>query len=95
MFIVAVEFEIKSEHIEAFRDRVIQQAADSVRHEAACKQFDVCVNPDHPAIFFLYEVYDDAAAFAAHRQMPYFADFAETVGPWVANKTLKTLHRIS
>lgn len=95
MFIVAVEFEIKPEHIEAFRDRVIQQAGDSLKHEAACQQFDVCVNPEDPTIFFLYEVYDDAAAFETHRQASYFADFAETVGPWVVNKTLKTLHRIS
>ena len=95
MFIVAVEFKIKEEHVDAFRERVLQQAADSLENEAACHQFDVCVDPEFPSTFFLYEVYDDAAAFDAHRKMDYFADFATTVSDWVAEKTLHTLNRIS
>ena len=95
MFIVAVEFKIKDEHVDAFRQRVMQQAADSLENEAACHQFDVCVDAEQPSAFFLYEVYDDAAAFEAHRQTEYFAEFAETVADWVAAKTLHTLNRIS
>ena len=95
MFIVAVEFIIKEEHVDAFRKRVLQQAADSLENEVACHQFDVCVDPESPSKFFLYEVYDDAAAFDAHRKMDYFADFSASVGDWVAEKTLHTLNRIS
>ena len=95
MFIVAVEFKIKPQHADAFRDRVLQQAADSLKNESTCRQFDVCVDPDSPSTFFLYEVYDDAAAFDAHREASYFKDFASTVGDWVAEKSLKTLSRIS
>ena len=95
MYIVAVEFHIKEEHVNSFRDRVLQQASDSLKNESACHQFDVCVDTDQPSIFFLYEAYDDAAAFAAHRETDYFAEFAETVGEWVTEKTVKTLHRIS
>tara|TARA_R110002049_G_scaffold185580_3_gene353865 strand:+ start:115997 stop:116284 length:288 start_codon:yes stop_codon:yes gene_type:complete len=95
MFIVAVEFKIKEEHVDAFRERVLQQAADSLAKESACHQFDVSVDNDQPSTFFLYEVYDDAAAFDAHRQTEHFASFAETVGQWVAEKNLHTLHRIS
>jgi quinol monooxygenase YgiN len=95
MFVVAVEFNIKEEHVDAFRERVLQQAADSLENEAACHQFDVCVNAEHASKFFLYEVYDDAAAFEAHRQTEYFAEFANTVADWVAAKTLHTLNRIS
>lgn len=95
MFIVAVEFNIKEEHIDAFRDRVLQQAADSLKNEPACHQFDVCVDETEPSKFFLYEVYDDEAAFDAHRKMDYFADFSASVGDWVASKILHTLNRIS
>ena len=95
MFIVAVEFKIKETHVDAFRERVLQQAADSLASEAACHQFDVCVDAQQPSTFFLYEVYDDAAAFEAHRNTEYFAEFADTVDDWVAEKTLHTLNRIS
>ena len=95
MFIVAVQFKIKNDHVDAFRQRVLRQAADSLKNETACHQFDVCVDTDHPSSFFLYEVYDDAAAFDAHRETSYFAEFASEVSDWVEEKTLHTLNRIS
>ena len=94
MFIVAVTFKIKPEHADSFRRRVLQQASDSRTNEAACQQFDVSVDPENSSVFFLYEVYDDAAAFAAHRTTSYFADFAETVEAWVEEKSIHTFHRL-
>lgn len=95
MFVVAVEFKIIPEHAESFLSRVVAQAADSLKHETACQQFDVAISPDDPSLFFLYEIYDDAAAFDAHRAADYFADFSACVEPWVESKSVKTWHRLS
>jgi quinol monooxygenase YgiN len=36
-----------------------------------CRQFDVCRDPLDPALFFLYELYDDEAAIQAHLDSPH------------------------
>ncbi|EMI21650.1 Antibiotic biosynthesis monooxygenase domain protein [Rhodopirellula maiorica SM1] len=95
MFVVAVQFTIKPEFATAFRERVLKQASDSLANEEACQQFEVSVDPEAENQFFLYEIYDDAAAFDQHRAADYFADFSASVGPWVESKSLKTWHRIS
>ncbi|WP_442509328.1 putative quinol monooxygenase [Novipirellula sp. SH528] len=95
MFVVAVQFTIKPEFADVFRERVLQQANDSLANEDACQQFEVSVDPEDANQFFLYEIYDDAAAFDQHRAADYFHDFSASVGPWVESKSLKTWHRIS
>ncbi|MCD0460438.1 putative quinol monooxygenase [Roseiconus lacunae] len=90
-FAIAVTFEIKPEHRDAFLQRVLQQASDSVRLEDGCFQFDVLVDEDNPNIVFLYETYADAAAFDTHRATDHFADFSQQVADWVASKTLRRL----
>jgi len=90
-FAIAVAFEIMPEWVEEFRERVIQQAKDSVEKEPGCIQFDVLLDESSSNSFFLYETYVDASAFDDHKQMAHFHDFNETVTPWVANKQLRRL----
>ena len=42
MFVITVDFEIKSEFVNEFRNRVLQQAKDSLNNEEKCFTFDVC-----------------------------------------------------
>ncbi|MEM7522936.1 MAG: antibiotic biosynthesis monooxygenase [Pseudomonadota bacterium] len=42
---------------------------------------------------FLYEVYDDAAAFDAHLASDHFKDFDAAVAPMVAAKTVRRLRQ--
>jgi len=95
MFVVTVTFDVQPEQADAFQQRVLQQAADTLKNESTCQVFHVSVSPERPEAFFLYEVYDDEAAFDVHRNQPYFADFAKTVEPWVQSKSITTYHRIS
>ena len=39
---------------------------------------------------FLYEIYDDRAAFDAHLASPHFRAFDAEVGPWVQDKQVET-----
>ena len=87
MYVVAVTFQIKPDHVEAFRDAVRRQAENSVTHEAGCHRFDVSVDRASPTTFFLYEVYTDEAAFKAHLASAHYADFSATVSDWVADRS--------
>jgi len=42
MFVITVDFEIKSEYVNQFRSRILQQAKDSLSNEEKCFIFDVC-----------------------------------------------------
>ena len=93
MYVVIVEFVTHPEHAAAFKQRVIQQARDSLEFEAGCHVFDVCFDPTRENFVLLYEVYTDKAAFDAHLASPHFLDFDATVKPWISDKKLSILER--
>ena len=94
MYIVTVEFVAKPERAEAFRAAIVENASASRRHEPGCRQFDVCSDPSDRSVVFLYEVYDDRAAFDAHRATAHFLAFDDSVRDWVDRKTVRTYERI-
>lgn len=94
MFVVTVVFQVHSHSVDDFAEAVIRQARNSKENEPACHQFDVLQSSEDPTRFFLYETYSDAAAFEAHRQTPYFADFGAAVQPMVASKQSHIYQRI-
>ena len=90
-FAVAVTFRIHADSVETFRNRVLQQARDSVEREPGCHQFDVLVDEKDPATIVLYETYTDAAAFDTHRTTDHFKDFDQTVTSWIETKEVRRL----
>jgi len=90
MFVVSVEFVVHRHNSAQFLDRARKQAMDSLEGESECHQFDICADPDDDTRFFFYEVYTDAAAFAAHRETAHFAGYAADTADWVVKKTLHT-----
>ena len=78
----------------AFAKAVSENARASTESEAGCRQFDVCVSPDDPSSFFLYEVYNDRAGFEAHLATAHYKGFDQLVQPWVADKQVRFLQRI-
>tara|TARA_R110002096_G_scaffold70139_1_gene168053 strand:- start:306 stop:590 length:285 start_codon:yes stop_codon:yes gene_type:complete len=93
MFVVLVQFNIKAEHLDAFVERVEQQANDSLTFEDECHQFDVSLSNDDPNLVLLYEIYSDREAFDAHLDSAHFRDFNAKVTPWVESKTLTTYEK--
>lgn len=89
MFVVTVEFEIFAENIDQFRDEMLRQAENSLKKEQACRQFDVCFDPDSTTTCFLYEKYDDKAAFEFHLASDHFKQFDATVSHWVKTKIVR------
>ena len=89
MFVVAVRFELFPEGAEAFKNAVLPNAAASEGTEPGCRQFDACFNED--GLFcFLYEVYDDEAAFEAHRNSAHFLKFKEAIEGTVKDRRFES-----
>ena len=95
MYVVIVFFEAKAEHQAAVRGALLTQARNSLEREKGCRHFDVAQDPVDPASFFLYETYDNEAAFKAHLETEHYKRFNETVSPWTASKRVLTYELIS
>ncbi|MEM0945628.1 MAG: putative quinol monooxygenase [Pseudomonadota bacterium] len=90
MFAVTVTFKIAPGSMATFLPRMRQQARDSLTLEPACTHFDVWTDPERPDEVFLYELYDDAAAFDTHCASAHFESFAADIAPLVTDRTLTT-----
>ncbi len=73
MFNLMVLLEVRPEDREDFLTAIIANAAESVRDEPGCHRFDVIAVEGEENRFVLYELYDDAEAFEAHKRAPHFA----------------------
>jgi quinol monooxygenase YgiN len=94
MLVVTVVFEPKPEHAAAFRVAMLANARASRENEPGCRQFDVCIDPASGTIF-LYELYDDRAAFDAHMRTAHFLAFDAQTRGWVARKDVRLYERVA
>jgi (4S)-4-hydroxy-5-phosphonooxypentane-2,3-dione isomerase len=90
---LVVEFRIKPEFVRDFEAAIEENARLSRETEPGCRQFDVCRDAAEPALFFLYELYDDEAAIQAHLETAHFRKLDATSAGWVAAKTVRRLTR--
>lgn len=95
MFAVTVSFTIKPDRRDAFMQAMLTNAAASKELEPGCHQFDVCTDADSPDEVFLYELYEDSAAFEAHLQTDHFAVFAAQENDLIVDKTIKTYRTVA
>jgi len=95
MYVIIVDFEIEPGKIDAFLPLMTENATASLRDEPGCRQFDVCRDPEDAHRIFLYELYDDRAAFEAHLGMPHFKSFDAATTSMIRSKTVRPLTRIT
>lgn len=93
-YAVTVVFVSKPEFRADFRREMIANAQASRTREPGCRQFDVCESADGATIF-LYEIYDDEAAFKAHLASDHYQRFNAATTPWVADKRVQTFLRLA
>ncbi len=93
MLALVVEFRIKPPFTAAFDEAITANAQASLDSEPGCRQFDVCRDPAHPALFFLYELYDDEAAIDAHLHSPHFIAMSAATSDWVEAKRVRRFVR--
>jgi (4S)-4-hydroxy-5-phosphonooxypentane-2,3-dione isomerase len=74
-FAITVDFTLKPGAMATFRKLIDKNARDSCVYEPGCRRFDVLVPGELGDKVFLYEIYDDRAAFDAHLKSPHFDVF--------------------
>ena len=74
MYVMFVEVHVTPGSREKFLEVAQENARLSVEAEPGCLRFDVLSDPTDPNLFYYYEVFRDAEAYAAHGKRPH--------GPW-------------
>jgi (4S)-4-hydroxy-5-phosphonooxypentane-2,3-dione isomerase len=87
-FAIVVEFRLKPGTRAEFRRLIDRNAKSSVGTEPGCRQFDVLEPKEKPDSIFLYEIYDDEAAFAAHLQSEHYAVFNSESAPFITERSV-------
>ena len=95
MEVLVVEFIIKPAFVAAFEAAIVENARASRNTEPGCRQFDICRDAANPALFFLYELYDDEAAVQAHLQSAHFLHMNAAAASWVENKKIWRYQRVA
>lgn len=91
MYAVTVNFRIHDTRIDDFMPLIVQNARTSIKVEPGCLQFDVCHDDDG---IFLYELYEDRAAFDAHMASEHFISFSDATADMVADKQVRLFSNV-
>ena len=90
MYMVTVTFDVDPARLDDFMPAVRANAKTSVAVEPGCRRFDVCQDAERPTRVFLYELYDDRAAFDAHLASARFKAFDGAVADMLCGKAVET-----
>ena len=86
MYAVTVEFDIHADKLDAFLPLMLENARTSREAEPGCLTGG--------AFIFLYELYEDRAAFDAHLASAHFKSFDAAVGDMIASKRIKLFDEV-
>ncbi|MEF1310130.1 putative quinol monooxygenase [Vibrio mytili] len=92
MFIVTVKFKIDSDAWQRFLPLMLANAEASLK-EDGCHQFDVCIDSENEHVF-LFEVYDDSAAFDSHLVTEHFLTFNQKTQSMIKTKQINTYQKL-
>ena len=95
MLAVCVDFEIDPASLDAFLTIMQKNAADSLANEVGCHQFDITQDLQNPTKIFLYELYDDSAAFDLHKKASHYLEFNQLASEMITAKSVRLLQKIS
>jgi autoinducer 2-degrading protein len=91
-YVIVVEFKLVDRAAtREFRDLIDDNARQSCALELGCRRFDVLVPSQADDQIFLYEIYDDRAAFEAHICMPHFHSFKLKSAGLIKSKNVREL----
>jgi (4S)-4-hydroxy-5-phosphonooxypentane-2,3-dione isomerase len=85
---IVVDFRLKPGTRAQFRKLIDVNARMSAQTELGCQRFDVVEPRDQPDRLFLYELYDDDAAFEEHKTTAHYIHFNAESAALVMEKTV-------
>ena len=77
VYTVIVSLRVRPDMVDRFLEAMRENSRASRRDEPGCLRFDVVQDNDDSNHFLLYEIYEDEAAFEAHRAAPHFPRWRE------------------
>ena len=95
MFVVVVFLEAQAGRQAELRDALRRHGNLSIEREEGCRRYDISVDPIDGSAFLVYQVYDDEAAYRAHRELPHYADFRLLTDPWVHSRRVLTYESVA
>jgi autoinducer 2-degrading protein len=95
MLVVVVFLEAEGGREDELRAALVGYAQTVLEREPGCSRYDVCIDPVEGTSFLLYQVYDDEAAYLAHRELPHYAEFRTLVDPWTRSRRVLTYDAIT
>jgi len=94
MFVNAVDLDIVPAERENYLAAIKENGAAAAT-EPGCRRFDILNLSSDPNHFFLYEVYDNEAAFKAHRETEHFKKYAAATAKMVAKRDARPMSVIA
>ncbi len=95
MHVVVVFLEAERGRQEDLREALIGYAQTCLEREPGCRRYDICHDPVEGTSFLLYQIYDDQAAYLAHRELPHYAEFRTLVDPWTRSRRVLTYDAVT
>jgi quinol monooxygenase YgiN len=74
-YVITVDFRLHPGRLAQFLPLMLENAEKSRTLEPGCHRFDVLLPAGETDRVFLYEIYQDEAAFNTHREMAHFKEF--------------------
>ena len=93
-YINAVDIDVVPGQADAYLAALKENGAAAV-HEPGCHEFNITVSPKDPNHVFIFEVYDNAAAFEAHRATDHFKKYAATTKDMVAKRDARAFTSVA
>jgi autoinducer 2-degrading protein len=93
-YVNAVDLDIVPAAIEHYLAAIKENGAATVK-EPGCREFDILVLASNPNHIFLYEVYENEAAYQAHRASDHFKKYAATTKDMVAQRDARPMTAIA
>ncbi len=95
MFSILVKFEVNPQYKDTLIQALAEDGEGSLKNEPGTLRFDVIQDSSNPHVIFLYESYQDQAAFETHTQGSYYKKAIEILNQMTANNygTIEELAR--
>ncbi len=94
LHINAVDIDVVPGQIDAYLAALKENGAAAVK-EPGCREFNITVSQKDPNHVLIFEVYDDAAAVAAHRTTEHFKKYAAATKEMVAKRDARAFSSVA
>jgi (4S)-4-hydroxy-5-phosphonooxypentane-2,3-dione isomerase len=94
VYVNAVDLVIIPDQMSKFVEAIKENGANAVK-EPGCREFNITLLANRPNHVFLYEVYDNEAALASHRNTDHFKKYMAATASMVADRDVRAMSVIA